>query len=49
MHLSETETNNIARLLPELVATLRGLCLKNGRRFGQLVGSNGRILKIVEV
>lgn len=52
MHLSVTETINWSTS-PALRSALRGtartLAYKQGRRFAQLVGSDGRILNILEV
>jgi hypothetical protein len=48
MHLSVTETMNYAALRSALRGTALKLARKNGRRFVQVVGSDGRIRDIIE-
>ena len=49
MHLSLTETINYPALRASLRGTARKLASERGRRFAQVVGSDGRILDILEV
>jgi hypothetical protein len=49
MHLSVTETINYPALRTSLKETARTLAHKHGRRYAQVVGSDGRILDILEV
>jgi hypothetical protein len=43
MHMSERET-----VSKQLVATLRAIMMRQGRRFGQIIDSAGRVVKVVE-
>jgi hypothetical protein len=49
IHLSVTQTLNYAVNRAALKDDARGLARKAGRRFAQIVGSDGRILDVLEV
>ena len=49
MHLAPSETNNYAARRAAIKADAEFFALREGRRFAQIVGSDGRILDVVEV